>query len=81
MTQPCKHVWIRYVLDDSAASHEQQDGLDACGRPYRDVPMLPKQVCAYAATIGSTFATRVVEATCRDCGHKLVEGSPYEARS
>jgi hypothetical protein len=81
VTKPCKHDWIRYVLDESAASHAQQDGLDEGGRPYRDVPMLPKQAFAYAATIGSTFATRVVEATCRDCGHKLIDSQPYEVRS
>ena len=81
MTKPCKHDWIRYVLDESAASHEQQDGLDVQGRPYRDLPMLPKQAFAYAATIGSTFATRVVEATCRDCGEKIIDGQPYKAGS
>jgi len=64
----CKHGWVRYVLDDSAESAAQQDGVDAKGRKYRDVPMLPTQVFAYAETIGSTFAARVIEAVCRECG-------------
>lgn len=64
----CRHGWIRYVLDDSEASRAQQDGLDDRGRPYREIPMLPRQAFAYASTIGSTFASRVIEATCRDCG-------------
>lgn len=69
MTTPCKHgYFIRYVLDDSEPSHAQRDGLDDHGRPYRDVPMLPRQVFAYAATIGSSFESRVVQGNCRDCG-------------
>jgi hypothetical protein len=77
----CKHDWVRYVLDDSAPSHAQQDGLDEQGRPYRDLPMLPKQAFAYAATIGSTFASRVVDATCRDCGLSIIVGQPHEVTS
>lgn len=69
MTTTCKHDdFVRYVLDDSSPSHEQRDGLDDRGRPYRDVPMLPRQAFAYAATIGSTFESRTIEATCRTCG-------------
>lgn len=64
----CRHDWIRHVLDDSTASREQQDGVDGNGRPYRDVPMWPTAVFAYAATIGSNFAARVVEMKCCDCG-------------
>lgn len=64
----CKHDWIRYVLDDSAASHDQKNGFDAAGRPYRDVPMWPVAAFAYAETIRSDFAMRVVEMKCRDCG-------------
>jgi len=64
----CRHGWVRYVLDDSEPSRAQQDGVDDRGRPYRDVPMLPRQAFWYAATIGSTFESRTVEATCRDCG-------------
>jgi hypothetical protein len=74
----CKHVWIRYVLDDSEASRAQQDGVDAHGRPYREIPMMPQQAYAYAATIGSTFASRVVEATCRDCGADVLAASRKE---
>lgn len=66
---PCRHAYfIRYVLDGSDASHAQRDGLDDRGRPYRDVPMLPRQAFAYAETIGSSFEARTLEATCRDCG-------------
>ena len=69
MTVVCKHDhFVRYVLDDSAESHAQRDGLDDRGRPYRDVPMTPRQVYAYAAMIGSTFEARVLEAVCRSCG-------------
>ncbi len=68
----CKHAWVRYALEDCAESHAQQDGVDAKGRPYRDVPMLPRQVFAYAETIGSSFEARTVEATCRDCGADLL---------
>lgn len=68
MTSACKHAWIRYFLDDSEASHAQRDDVDDRGRPYRDVPMLPRQAFAYAETIGSTFSARVLEAICRDCG-------------
>ena len=64
----CKHDWVRYVLNDSPASREQQDAVDAQGRPYRDVPMWPSAAFAYARTVGSDFAARVVEMTCRDCG-------------
>ena len=74
MTVVCKHDhFIRYVLDDSAASHAQRDDLDDRGRPYRDVPMLPRQVYAYAATIGSTFEARVIEASCRSCGADVLD--------
>ena len=74
---PCLHRgFIRYVLDDSASSHAQRDGLDDRGRPYRDVPMLPTQAFAYAATLGSTFASRVVEATCEDCITHLITAMP-----
>ena len=66
------HDWIRYVLTDSPASHTQRDGIDNHGRPYRDVPMLPMEAFAYAKTIGSDFAKRVVEAICRDCGAKVM---------
>ena len=73
---PCLHRdFIRYVLDDSAPSHAQRDDVDDRGRPYRDVPMLPPQAFAYAATLGSTFATRVVEATCRNCGADVLDAS------
>jgi len=69
VTTACKHdFFIRYVLDDSEPSHAQRDGLDDRGRPYREVPMLPHQAFAYAETIGSTFESRTVEATCRTCG-------------
>jgi hypothetical protein len=67
VTGTCKHDWIRYVLDDSATSRAQQDGVDSQGRPYREIPMLPRQAFVYAATIGSGFASRVIEANCRDC--------------
>lgn len=70
----CTHgAFIRYVLDASAASHAQRDGVDDRGRPYRDVPMLPRQTFAYAVTIGSTFESRVVEATCRTCGADVLD--------
>jgi hypothetical protein len=72
----CKHDWIRYILDDSASSHAQQDGLDDRGRPYRDVPILPRQAFAYATTIGSGFASRVIEATCRDCNIDVLKRTP-----
>jgi hypothetical protein len=72
----CEHFWIRYVLDDSAPSHAQRDGIDDRGRPYRDVPMRPMEAFAYAATIGSNFAKRVVEATCRDCGGEVIDDLP-----
>ena len=71
---PCAHDWVRYVLDDSTASHAQKDGIDAAGRPYRDVPMWPVAAFAYAATIGSDFASRVVEQTCVGCGAVLDAG-------
>lgn len=74
----CKHDWIRYVLDDSAASRAQQDGIDDHGRPYRDVPMMPQQAFAYAARLGSTFASRVIEATCRACGADVLVASRKE---
>lgn len=67
MTAACKHDWIRYVMDGSEESHAQRDGIDEQGRPYRDVPMMPREAFWYAGTIGSTFERRVVEATCRDC--------------
>ena len=74
MTAVCKHDdFIRYVLDDSAASHAQRDGLDDRGRPYRDVPMSPRQVFAYAATMGSTFEARVIEASCRSCSAEVLD--------
>ena len=76
----CAHDWIRYVLDDSPDSRAQQDGVDDRGRPYREVPMLPRQAFAYAATIGSTFAKRVVEARCTDCG-VVILGSTLEGAS
>ena len=67
--EDCKHdYFIRYVLDDSAPSHAQRNGLDENGRPYRDVPMLPRQAFNYAHTIGSTFESRVLEAACTTCG-------------
>lgn len=78
MTSTCKHAWVRYVLDNSEASHAQRDDVDDRGRPYRDVPMLPRQAFAYAETIGSTFASRVVEARCRDCGADVIEASRGE---
>jgi hypothetical protein len=65
---PCVHKWVRYVLDDSARSHAQKDGVDPAGRPYRDVPMWPVAAFAYAAAIGSDFAARVVAQTCVACG-------------
>ncbi len=71
----CKHDWVRYVLDDCAASRDQQDGVDDRGRPYRDVPMMPRQAFAYAATIGSGFASRVLGATCLTCGADVLEAS------
>lgn len=74
MSATCPHDWIRYVLDDSEASRDQADGVDAAGRSYRDVPMWPAAAFAYAETIGSDFASRVVEMTCRDCGAKLDAG-------
>lgn len=74
----CKHDWIRYVLDDSASSHAQRDDLDDHGRPYRDIPMRPLELFAYAGTLGSNFATRVVEAICRDCGVKIIDDLPRE---
>lgn len=64
----CKHFFIRYVLDDSQPSHAQRDGVDDQGRPYRELPLLPKEAFWYASTIGSTFESRTVAATCRDCG-------------
>lgn len=60
-------------MDDSAESHAQRDGVDEQSRPYRDVPLLPRQVFAYAETIGSTFGSRVVEARCRDCHADMLE--------
>ena len=72
MTNPCKHFWVRYTLENSAESRAQQDGVDAQGRPYRDVPMQPRQVFAYAETIGSSFEKRTLEAACRDCGTALL---------
>lgn len=74
----CKHFWIRYVLDDSEPSHAQQDGIDDRGRQYRDVPMKPMQTFAYAETIGSNFASRVVEASCRDCGENIIGELPCQ---
>lgn len=76
----CKHDRIRYVLDDSPDSRAQQHGIDDRGRPYREVPMLPRQAFAYAATIGSTFASRVVEARCTDCG-AVILGAALEGAS
>lgn len=74
MTAACKHdFFVRYVLDDSAVSHAQRDGLDDRGRPYRDVPMQPRQAFAYAATIGSTFEARVIEANCQTCGTDVLD--------
>jgi hypothetical protein len=69
----CRHRWVRYVLDNSAPSHDQRDGVDAQGRPYRDVPMLPREVFAYAATIGSNFEARTIEAICKDCGANVLD--------
>jgi hypothetical protein len=70
----CRHDWIRYTLDASAASHAQADGVDAAGRPYRNVPMWPAAAFAYAKTMGSDFADRVVEMTCTGCGATLDAG-------
>jgi hypothetical protein len=67
INEACKHDWVRYVLDHSVASREQQSGIDAQGRPYRDVPMWPSAAFAYAKTIGSDFQKRVVEMMCCDC--------------
>lgn len=68
ITSDCLHEWIRYALDDSEVSRRQADGVDATGRSYRDVPMWPTAAFAYAEMIGSDFADRVVEMTCRACG-------------
>jgi hypothetical protein len=68
MKPPCSHDWVRYVLDDSAASHARKDGVDSAGRPYRDVPMWPVAAFAYAAAIGSDFAAHVVSQACAACG-------------
>jgi hypothetical protein len=74
VTAACPHdFFIRYVLDDSAPSHAQRDGLDDRGRPYRDVPMLPWDAFAYAESIGSTFESRVLEASCRTCGVDVLD--------
>jgi hypothetical protein len=74
VTTRCSHDWIRYVLDDSAASHAQKDATDAAGRPYRDLPMWPAAAFAHAEMIGSTFAARVVQMTCADCGAGIDAG-------
>ena len=78
MKSTCEHFWIRYILDDSEASHAQRDDVDDRGRPYRDVPMQPRQAFAYAETIGSTFGSRVVEARCRDCDADVLEAARKE---
>lgn len=67
----CQHNWIRYVLDDSPASHAQKDGDDEHARPYRDIPMWPQAAFTYAKTIGSDFASRVIAMACRDCDAPL----------
>ena len=74
MTTQCSHDWVRYTLDDSAASHAQKEGVDAAGRPYRDLHMWPVAAFAYAAWIGSDFAIRVVKQACADCGAELDVG-------
>jgi hypothetical protein len=68
VSEICPHTWIRYVLDNSAASRDQADSVDAKNRPYRDVPMWPTAAFAYAESIGSDFASRVVEMACAACG-------------
>jgi hypothetical protein len=74
VTTRCSHDWVRYTLDDSAVSHAQKDGVDAAGRPYRDLSIWPVAASRYAAAIGSDFVARVVKQACVGCGAELDAG-------
>ncbi len=74
----CPHDFLRYVLDDSAKSRAQRDGVDAEGRSYRDVPMRPEAIYAYAETIGSDFKDRVRAIQCASCGVAIEDPAARE---